>query len=194
MQKITPKYMLWKIVICFLTQLMASAIGIPFVMVAKANGVDGKLIATLLSAAVFAVYLFFQHGIMKRSNLSSISRKSYLIGETAAFSLLCLVGSVVLAILSRGLVPAGFSYFTALFFSSYLCIYLTDNVLLGAFLQILLFTLCLSGLYAIKKKKDPSLRGNKLPLPAIKEDPAEEEKSIGDGALMKEEQTTEDEQ
>ena len=54
MQKITPKYMLWKIVICFLTQLMASAIGIPFVMVAKANGVDGKLIATLLSIFSFS--------------------------------------------------------------------------------------------------------------------------------------------
>lgn len=194
MQKITPKYLLWKIIICFLTQLMAAGLGVPFVMIAKINDLDGGIVALVLSAFVFAVYICLQYGVMKRSNLSAISKKDYLIGEVAAFSALALIGGVVLAILSGGLVPADFSYFTAVFFCTYACTYLTGNILLGIPLQILLFTLCLTLLYAIKKKKDPGLRGNKLPLPAIKEDPAEEEKAIGDGALMKEEQTTEDEQ
>ena len=194
MQKITPKYLLWKIIICFLTQLMAAGLGVPFVMIAKINDLDGGIVALVLSAFVFAVYICLQYGVMKRSNLSAISKKDYLIGEVTAFSALALMGGVVLTILSGGLVPADFSYFTAVFFCTYACTYLTGNILLGIPLQILLFTLCLTLLYAIKKKKDPGLRGNKLPLPAIKEDPAEEEKAIGDGALMKEEQTTEDEQ
>ena len=195
MQKITPKYLLWKIIICFLTQLMAAGLGVPFVMIAKINDLDGGIVALVLSAFVFAVYICLQYGVMKRSNLSAISKKDYLIGEVTAFSALALMGGVVLTILSGGLVPADFSYFTAVFFCTYACTYLTGNILLGIPLQILLFTLCLTLLYASKKKKDPGLRGNKLPLPAIKEeDPSEKEQAIKDSASKKEEQTTEDEQ
>ncbi|MBP3320747.1 MAG: hypothetical protein J6M12_00185 [Clostridia bacterium] len=165
MQKITPKYLLWKIIICFLTQLMAAGLGIPFVMIAKANDLNGQTVATVLSVGVFIVYLFLHYGIMKRSNLSSISKRAYLIGETVSFSIIALVGAIALLILSRGLVPAGFSYFTAVFFCTYACSYLTGNIPLGIALQILLFTLCLTLLYAIKKKKDPCLKGNKQPLP-----------------------------
>ena len=197
MQRITPKYLLWKIIICFLTQLMAAGLGVPFVMIAKANDLNDLTVATVLSVAVFVVYLFLHYGIMKRSNLSSISKRDYLIGEVAAFSALALMGGVVLTVLSGGLVPAGFSYFTAVFFCTYACTYLTGNILLGIPLQILLFTLCLSGLYAIKKKKDPGLRGNKLPLPAGKgeEQSAKEDEERTDSEEEKEdEHSTEGEQ
>ena len=123
------------------------------------------VLAVHIAVAVFAVYLCLHYGIMKRSNLSGISKKEYLIGETSAFSVLCLVGGIVLLIVSGGLVPAEFSYFTAVFFSTYLCTYLTGNILPGLPLQILLFFLCLLALYALKKKADPQLTGNRMPLP-----------------------------
>lgn len=199
MQKITPKYLLWKVIICFLTQLMAAGLGVPFVMIAKANNLNDLTVATVLSVGVFVVYLFLHYGIMKRSNLSSISKRDYLIGETAAFSLLALLGAILLWILSGGLSPAGFSYFTAVFFCTYACTYLTGNILLGLSLQILLFTLCLLLLYAIKKKKDPELKGNKLALPAgkgeeqgVKED--EERTDSEEEKEEEEEHSTEEEQ
>lgn len=195
MQKITPKYLLWKIIICFLTQLMAAGLGVPFVMIAKINDLDGGIVAPVLSAFVFAVYICLQYGVMKRSNLSSISKKDYLIGEVAAFSTLALIGGVALTILSGCLVPADFSYFTAVFFCTYTCTYLTGNILLGTPLQILLFTLCLILLYAIKKKKDPGLKGAKLAMPAIKEEePAEEERKLEGGASKNEEHAAKEEQ
>lgn len=161
MQKITPRYLMWKVIICFLTQIMAAAVGIPFLMIAKANELDGNLTALLLTLGTFLLFLTLQYQLMKRSNLSGISKRNYILGESLAYGMLCLLGHVLLLVLSGGLVPAPVSYYTAVFSCGYLCSYAVGNLILGFFLQILLFVSCLAMLYRLKKKKDPTLLGAK---------------------------------
>lgn len=165
MQKITPKYLMWKVIISFLTQLMAAAAGVPFVIIAKANRLDGRLVTLILSIGTFLIFLSLQYQLMRRSNLSSISKKNYIIGEGVAYGTLCLIGHIVLAIFSKGLIPADFSYVTLVFFCGFPLTYLTNNILLGLPLQIALFFLTMLLLYALKKHRDPTLRGNRMPLP-----------------------------
>ena len=196
MQKITPKYLMWKVLISFLTQLMAVAVGVPFVMIAKANRLDGRLVTLLLSIGTFLVFLSLQYQLMRRSNLSSISKKNYILGEVAAYGILCLVGHVVLAVFSKGLHPADFSYVTLVFFCGFPLTYLTNNILLGLPLQMALFLVAMLLLYAIKKRKDPALTGNRMPLPknavkVVSEKEAgapEEDDPEADGSMTEEEE------
>lgn len=174
MQKITFKYLLWKVLICFLLQVMATAVCIPAVWVLKANDFENSLSALIYSIGAFVVFLTLQYGIMKRSNLSNITKKDYLLGESVAYSVCVLLGTLLLALFSGGLAPQGFSYYLAVFSCGYPLCYLTGNILLGALLQLALFPVLLLALYALKKKKDPLLLGNKkLPTPA--DSPVEEE-------------------
>ena len=196
MQKITPKYLMWKVLISFLTQLMAAAVGVPFVMIAKANRLDGRLVTLLLSIGTFLVFLSLQYQLMRRSNLSSISKKNYILGEVAAYGILCLVGHVVLAVFSKGLHPSDFSYVTLVFFCGFPLTYLTNNILLGLPLQMALFLVAMLLLYAIKKRKDPALTGNRMPLPknAVKvvsekeAEAPEEDDPEADGSTTEEEE------
>ena len=181
MQKITFKYLLWKVLICFLLQVMATAVCIPAVWVLKANDFENSLCALIYSIGAFVVFLALQYGIMKRSNLSNISKKDYLLGESIAYSVCVLIGTLILALCSGGLVPQGFPYYLAVFSCGYPLCYLTGNILLGALLQLVLFPVLLLALYALKKKKDPMLLGSKkLPLPKdalVVEERSEEEGS-----------------
>jgi hypothetical protein len=169
MQKITAKYMMWKVIICFLTQIMAAAAGVPFLMICMANGLEGSLISLLLSGGCYLIFLYLQHQLMKRSDLSGISKKNYLLGESLAYLIIALFGSILLAVLSKGIVPCGISYYTVAFSCGYFASYAVNNLLLGLPLQTLLFVLSLKLLYFIKKKKDPTLKGVKKLLPVTGE-------------------------
>ena len=70
------------------------------------------------------------------------------------------VGNLILYIPSGSLVPPEPKWYAYLFFPFSACSYLTNNLLLGSLLQILLCALTLFLLYGLKKRKDPSLSGS----------------------------------
>ena len=192
MQKITSKYIMWKVIICFLTQLMAAAVGVPFLMICKANGLEGGLVSLLLTGGCFLIFLYLQYQLMKRSDLSAISEKNYLLGESIAYGITTLSGTLLLAILSGGMIPTDISYYTVVFSCGYLFSYAVNNLIIGLPLQILLFVLALKTLYFIKKKKDPTLKGAKITLPQADGAFEEGAKEPQDDPTEKQEEPTDD--
>ncbi len=158
MQKITAKYLGWKTVIHFLLLIMVSAPILPVALLLHA-AVGPNLYPKILSCAAFLIFLLLQRWLIGRSDLSHISRSLYVTGEGIAYGFLTLLGCAVLCVFSKGLSPSHFSYLLLPFLPVLPLCYLTGNIAVGFLLQCVLYFPCAALLYALKKRKDPSLRG-----------------------------------
>lgn len=182
MRKPDAGYILWKIVIHLLVCVMTLVFCIPLALLLKSNGVEEHIRSVACSAVGFFLYVLFQYWLILRSNLSKISKKHYIIGEIAAFSVLTLFGAGVLCAVSRSLVPPLWSWWSFPFIPAQTFAYLLNNAVLGALLQIVCYAAAVLLLYAVKKSKDPTLCGPKKPgaEPEEKDDATAEEEENHD--------------
>ena len=160
MQKLTGKYLFFKTVIHLLFLLMTLVFSIPAVYLFKSGDNSVSLTVRCVSSLSFVVLALFWHYVIRRSNLSKISKGAYLAGELLPITFWTVVGNLILYIPSGSLVPPEPKWYAYLFFPFSACSYLTNNLLLGSLLQILLCALTLFLLYGLKKRKDPSLSGS----------------------------------
>ncbi len=162
MQKLTGKYLFFKTVIHFLLLLMTLVFSIPAFYLFKNGENSITLTVRCVSSLSFVALALFWYYVMRRSNLSKISKSVYLTGELLPIIFWTVVSNLILYIFSGSLVPPGPKWYSYLLFPLSACSYLTNNLLLGSLLQILLCVLTLLLLYGLKKKRDPSLVGSLL--------------------------------
>lgn len=188
MQKLTGKYLFFKTVIHLLFLLMTLVFSIPAFYLFKSGGNSISLTVRCVSSLSFVVLALFWYYVIRRSNLSKISKGAYLAGELLPITFWTVVGNLILYIPSGSLVPPEPKWYAYLFFPFSACSYLTNNLLLGSLLQILLCALTLFLLYGLKKRKDPSLSGSlsQTAPPAEVSEPEAQTDEDAEGAEAKE--------
>ena len=133
-----------------------------YLIVSKSVPESGQRLAfTILSCGAFIVFLLYQNWIIRRSDLSTISWRRYIIGESVAFAVYALLGAELYRILSGAWAPGEISYWNAIFLPFYPASLLVGHIAFGALILIALYPFCILLLYTLKKKSDPSLRGRK---------------------------------
>ena len=152
MQKLTGKYLFFKTVIHLLFLLMTLVFSIPAFYLFKSGDNSVSLTVRCVSSLSFVVLALFWHYVIRRSNLSKISKGAYLAGELLPITFWTVVGNLILYIPSGSLVPPEPKWYAYLFFPFSACSYLTNNLLLGSLLQILLCAHPFPALRTEKKK------------------------------------------
>ena len=105
MQKLTGKYLFFKTVIHLLFLLMTLVFSIPAFYLFKSGDNSVSLTVRCVSSLSFVVLALFWHYVIRRSNLSKISKGAYLAGELLPITFWTVVGNLILYIPSGSLVP-----------------------------------------------------------------------------------------
>lgn len=151
-------YIFWKVIIHLLLMVIATAFGVPLCAVLSMNGIDGHIISIAVSVGTLAIFILLQYWLILRSDLSNISMRDYLLGETAAFALVTAVGNGILAVISKGNVPVSTSYASIPVFAM---THLLKSIIPGSAMTVAIYFFVAYLLYLLKKKKDPALMGRK---------------------------------
>lgn len=163
MRKLDAKYIFWKVLIHLLVTVMTLAFGVMISAVLENNDVSPEKTAKWVSGLTLFLFLLFQYWLIQRSDLSRISKKLYILGEGTAFAILSLFLGVILLIAGgKGMTPKPLGGFSPapLFFA-----YLWQRIDLGVLTASVVYPLVALFLYAVKKKKDPTLLGAKKNFP-----------------------------
>ena len=120
MQKLTGKYLFFKTVIHLLFLLMTLVFSIPAFYLFKSGDNSVSLTVRCVSSLSFVVLALFWHYVIRRSNLSKISKGAYLAGELLPITF-CISLPEALFRRSRNGTPISFSPFPPVPISQTIC-------------------------------------------------------------------------
>ena len=158
-KKLTASYLFWKLIVRLLMLVMAVAFSALLYFVLNTGDLGEHVKMTVTAIGAFAVYMVCDWLYVRRSDLSHMKARDFILGESIVYALLTVVSSLILFAISGGPAPTDFSY-GAFPFLPHVCFgYLFSNIFIGMPVQIAAFVLIYALLFLLKKKTDPALTG-----------------------------------
>ncbi|MBE6639203.1 MAG: hypothetical protein E7616_07105 [Ruminococcaceae bacterium] len=159
MQKLSPGYILTKLILFTVFELIGACLSIMFLYVCKDSGTSPSVIRILTGAIGLFVQCIMIYRMIMTAKLSGIRRGNYLLGECLSALVFLILTLIVCLIAGNTAMYEGFT--TTVFLPVLIFFYLTKNLYLGLALHLIFHGAFVAVCYEIKRKKDPSLLGRK---------------------------------
>ncbi len=157
MQKLSTSYIFTKFILFSIFELIGACLSALFLYVFNTSTQNAETARALSGAIGLVIWCALTYHMIMTAKLDKIQRSTYILGEgITAFLFLALTG-IVCSILGKNSLLTG--YKAAVFLPMLPFSYLTGNLYIGLFLQLIFCCFFVTVCYMIKRKKDPFLLG-----------------------------------
>ena len=157
MQKLSPGYLLTKLILFFCFDAVGACLSFMFLKIAEKSELSPDLSRAVAGGIGLAVWCILFFRTVMTAKLDKIQKSDYILGEIIAAGLFLSIAGICATAFGKAALYEGLK--NIVFLPMMGPCYLVDNLYLGLVLQLVFCALFILICYEIKRKKDPSLLG-----------------------------------
>ena len=157
MQKLSPSYILTKLILFLCFDAVGVCLSFMFLKIAEDSSLDPSLSRAIAGGIGLAVWCVLFFRTVMTAKLDKIRKQDYILGECIAAAIFLVIAGVCATAFGKEALYVG--YKNIVFLPMMAPCYLVKNLYVGLVIQLLFCALFVFVCYEIKRKKDPTLLG-----------------------------------